>query len=237
MKTKNLPINLIITILIFFIISILSIYTSKNLVSLSNITIKQIIFYAIGGLLLYLGYKYKDMIIKYAFLWYIGLNILLLFLLFFGISINGSKCWIFLGPFSFQPSEFMKLSLIILIAKIANNFYQKKHNFKNEIKFLSTSFLIVLIPSILTFLEPDTGVVIIYFIITISIIFTHGINRKWYIFLALLIIFICSTIIILYLFNRDILINLLGSNIFYRLERIFNWSNQSGYQLENSLVV
>lgn len=237
MKTRNLHYYLIITIITFFLISILSIYTSKDFITTDGIVIKQIIYYAIGIFLLFIGYKYKDEIIKYAFLWYIGLNILLLFLLIFGISINGSKCWIFIGPFSFQPSEFMKLSLIILIAKTADKFKRNKNTFKNELKFLTIILLIVLIPSILTFLEPDTGVVIIYFIITLSIIFIYGINKKWYIFISLITVFLISSICLLYFFERDILIKLLGTNIFYRIERILNWSNQSGYQLENSLVV
>lgn len=237
MKTKNLPYNLIFSIIIFFLLSVLSIYTARNFISTSHITIKQFIFYILGIGLLYIGYRFKDLIIKHAFLWYIGLNILLLFLLFFGISVNGSKCWIFLGPFSFQPSEFMKLSLIILLSKVADKYYRKKHNLKNEVKFLMIVFLLFLIPSILTFLEPDTGVVIIYFIITLSIIFAHGINKKWYLFGALVLTFIASTVILLYFFNREVLIKILGSNIFYRMERILNWSNQSGYQLENSLIV
>ena len=237
MKTKNLHLYLSFSIFIFFLISILSIYTSKNFVTTDGIVIKQIIFFIIGLFLLFIGYRYKEEILKYAFLWYIGLNILLLFLLIFGISVNGSKCWIFIGPFSFQPSEFMKLSLIILIAKIANDYKKKKQTFKNELKFLGKVLLILLIPSILTFLEPDTGVVIIYFIIALSIIFIYGINKKWYIFISLILVFLISSISLLYFFNRNILINILGSNIFYRIERILNWSNQSGYQLENSLVV
>ena len=237
MKTKNLHYYLTFSLFIFFILSILSIYTAKNFVSVDNVVVKQIIFFGIGLILLYIGYRFKEEIIKYAFLWYIGLNILLLFLLIFGISVNGSKCWIFIGPFSFQPSEFMKLSLIILLAKIADTYKKKKQNFKNEVNFLFKIFLILSIPSILTFLEPDTGVVIIYFIIAISIIFIHGINKKWYIFISLILISLISTVALLYFFNRDLLINILGSNIFYRIERILNWSSQTGYQLENSLVV
>ena len=236
MKVKKLDLNLIIIIFIFLIISLLSIYTSHNFVNINNITIKQLIFYIIGFIVLYIAYYYKNEIIKYASLWYIGLNILLLVLLFFGISVNGSRCWLFIGPFSFQPSEFMKISLIILIAKILNQ-YNQELTMKEELFMLLKIFIILLIPSILTFLEPDTGVVIIYFIITISMIFIKGISRKWYIIFGLFILIILSLIIILYLFKRELFINLLGSNIFYRIERILNWSNQIGYQLENSLVV
>lgn len=237
MKIKKIQSNLILSISIFFIISIISVYTSKNFINVNHITIKQFVFYIIGLILMYIGYRYKKEIIKYAIWWYIGLNILLLFLLIFGISVNGSKCWIFIGPFSFQPSEFMKISLIILISKIANKHYLLKKKTANDFKLILKILIILLIPSILTFLEPDTGVVIIYFIIAISIIFSFGINKKWYIYISLITIFCSSTIIFLFFFNRDILINFFGTNIFYRIERILKWSNQSGYQLENSLVV
>lgn len=237
MKTRNMHYYLISFIIFFFIISILSIYTAEEFVSVENIVLKQIIFFILGTFLLYISYRYKEEIIKYAFLWYIGLNILLLFLLIFGISVNGSKCWFFLGPISFQPSEFMKLSLIILIAKIANNYQKEKKTLKNEFIFLLKIFIILLIPSILTFLEPDTGVVIIYFVITCSIIFIHGINKKWYIGAFIIFFILGISFLLLYFFKQDYLLKIIGSNVFYRIERILNWSKQSGYQLENSLVV
>ena len=240
MKEKKYDLNLIITLLIFFIISLLSIYSAKNMVSitLDNIVLKQAIYYLIGTILLFITFYYKDFIIKNCMLIYIFINFLLLFLLFFGISINGSKCWIFLEPFSFQPSEFMKIFLIIVIS---NMFYKyetnhKKKNMKSEFILLMKIFLVMIIPSILTFLEPDTGVVIIYFIITFSLILVKGINKKWYLILAIVVIVLFSTIIITYLYNKDFLIDLMGKSFFYRVDRLFNWSNQNGYQLENSLI-
>ena len=97
-------------------------------------------------------------------------------------------------------------------------------------------FLLLLIPSVLTFLEPDTGVVIIYFIITIGMILYRGINKKWYILVMVILTLLGGGITYLYVFQHDFLIELLGSSLFYRIDRLLNWSNQSGYQLENSLV-
>ena len=228
--------RLYFSLFIFFVISILSIYSAGSITNnMGNIFLKQIIFYIIGIIVLILGYYYKKIIIKYAYVWYVGIIFLLIILLFWGTSINGSKCWLSIGSFSFQPSEFMKLSLIFVFARVLDK-YKRVHKMKKEFVMLFKIFFLFLIPTILTFLEPDTGVVIIYFIIMLSMIMYRGINKKWYfIFLSILLVIIGS-IIYLYLFQKDYLISILGSSLFYRIERVLNWSNQSGYQLENSLI-
>ena len=157
---------------------------------------------------------------------------MLLILLIFGISINGSKCWIILGPISFQPSEFMKISLIITLSEILCHDKKKSLSLKSFLQI----FLILFLPSFLTFLEPDTGVVIIYFITTISMIIYRGIKKKWYLIFGIILILLGSIFFILYFFKKDLLFSFLGNNIYYRLERLFNWSNGSGYQLENSII-
>lgn len=231
--------NIIGCLIVFFIISLISIY-SANTISVNtnnDVLIKQVIFYILGTIVLIGTYRFKNEIIKYRYLWYIGLNILLLFLLFFGVSVNGSKCWVFIGPFSFQPSEFMKLNLIIIIASLLSKYeLKKKKSLKNEFILLLKILIIVLVPSILTFLEPDTGVVIIYFLIMITLIITKGINKRWYFIVSIILFLITIIFVTTYFFQRDFLINLLGSNIFYRMDRVLDWTNQHGYQLEKSLV-
>ena len=79
--------------------------------------------------------------------------------LLFGSTINGTKCWFKIpGIGNIQPSEYVKIILILILSKII---YNSKKNFKLVLKVL----FITLIPSILTFLEPDTGVVIIFLLI------------------------------------------------------------------------
>ena len=235
---KNINIKKIILSLgIFFIISLISIYSTIPISSsdLGNIFLKQIIYYIIGIIVLILSYKYTEEIFKYHYLIYIGFNFLLLILLFLGISINGSKCWIIIGSISFQPSEFMKLSLILTESHLLYK-YRHKRSMKNDFMLLLKSLIILLIPSILTFLEPDTGVVIIYFMIIITMILYRGINKKWYFIFGLIILIIIGSMVYLYLFQKELLLDLLGNNLFYRLDRILNWQSGTGYQLENSLI-
>ena len=172
--------KLIIYILIFSIISIASIYSSTFILS-SNykyIYLKQIIWYLVGFIILYFLTKIKkNSFYKYSFILYVIFNILLILVLFFGDKINGSKAWFNIPKLgAFQPSEFMKIILIIYLADVLY-----KNRKKNDLILIFKSFIITLIPSILTFLEPDTGNVIIYFIICISLLFISGIKKRWFI--------------------------------------------------------
>lgn len=240
MKTDKTNLNIIISIILFMIISIISIYTTRLFLKevFNNLYLKQLIFYIIGSfIIIFTTFKGFNLLKKYHLIIYIGINILLLSLLLFGISINGSKCWLFIGPFSFQPSELMKISLIITLSVIISKFKHKKNkSLKDEFILILKLLILTLIPSILTFLEPDTGVVIIYFLIFITMFMFLNLNKKWYLISFFIILFFTSSFIFLYFFERDLFLNIVGDSIFYRLDRILNWANTSGYQLENSLI-
>lgn len=240
MKKETVNLNIIISIFIFFILSVLSIYTTIPFLgkSLSNLYLKQTIFYLIGLVIMFfISFKGFNLLKKYHLLIYIGLNFLLLFLLIFGYPINGSKCWIIVGPLSFQPSELMKISLIITLSMVIKNFQGKEKTLQREFILLIKLFILALIPIILTFLEPDTGVVIIYLLILFTLLFFIKLNKRWYLILSLILVFIVSSLIILYFFKNDFFLKIFNDNFFYRIDRIINWSSSSGYQLENSLIV
>ncbi len=233
MKKNIYSTKLKIILFLFFLISLISIYASLKFISDKTILIKQIIFFILGIIILIFSYYKKDDIFKYHLLTYFSLCFLLFLLLILGIKINGSRCWIIIGPLSIQPSEFMKVSLIITISKILD---KNKRSIKKDFTLIIKILTILLIPSILTFLEPDTGVVIIYFVITICLLLYRGINTKYYIIISIMIIIFFSSITYLYFFNKELLLNIIGNNIYYRLDRLLNWSQGSGYQLENSLI-
>ena len=171
-----------------------------------------------------------------TFLYILG-NILLLGLLFFAEPINNSRCWYTIpGIGSFQPSEFMKIFIMLMLAKVIHDFRSDYTNptIKEEGMFILKTLGIVLIPSILTFLEPDTGSVIIYFIIYLSMMFVSGIRLRWFIFAFLIIGLILGIVLGLYFFNEKLFINIFGTDLYYRLDRIFDWHSGSGLQLENA---
>lgn len=239
---KNSNKFLIILLIILAITSIYSIYSASIILGSNyyDLWIKQIIWYIIGFIVILIIYKVKnEFIFKHIWKFYIFGNVLLLSLLFYGKVINGARCW-FEIPYvgTFQPSEFMKIILILTLSKFCDDFFRnnKKISVKDEFIFLVKVFLIVLLPSILTFLEPDTGSVIIYLIITLSILFISGVRYRWFILVFVILTLIVSSILYLYFFKKDYFISILGNDFFLRVERIIDWSNKDGFQLEKGIT-
>lgn len=231
---------IILPLIIFFIISITTIYSISLTNNLDGVVARQIVWYLIGFFILLLSSKIKlYKILDYSTIIYIIGNILLFLLLIFGTSVNGSKCWFIIPKIgSFQPSEFMKLSLILMNAKILNS-YSKRNQARSFIDDIKVFFIILgitFIPSILTFLEPDTGMVIIYFLISFFMLFIYGIRKSIFISIIILTSFIIGGFLYFYFNYQDSFINIFGTSFFYRIDRLLDWSNKSGMQLTNALA-
>lgn len=230
-----------IYILLFAIISYLSIYKASKYIPISSgkLYYKQIIIYIIG-LLIIIFLKKIDIkkIYNLSIVLYIFNIILLLGLLFFGKEINNSKAWYYFFGLSIQPSELMKISLIFINAYIINSYFKKneKIDAKKEFKLITILISILIIPTILTFIEPDTGATISYFIITFSMLYISGLDKKWFLVFLTIIILSITLFLFIYFKEQELFINIFGVNFFYRIDRIINWSNKSGMQLNNSLI-
>lgn len=245
MKLKNIfkiDIEILIIILCFCVISLVTIGSAQKLLPsyLQTLVIKQTIWYVIGFILaFFVMYIGNDFIYKNVWWLYLFGILTLVGLLLFASPINESKCWFSIpGIGAVQPSEFMKIILIITLSVLINKFNSSTPNptIKEEFMFLLKIGLVVLIPSILTFLQPDTGVVLIYILITITMLFISGIRIRWFVLLGFIIILILGTIVGLYLINTDLFIKIFGTSFFLRIDRLLDWSNSSGYQLENGMA-
>ncbi|MEG2457981.1 MAG: FtsW/RodA/SpoVE family cell cycle protein [Bacilli bacterium] len=240
---KNKPYKYIIIstcIIIFMSISIISIYNSSFCLSdyFSYFYIKQIIFYILSFIvfiiILFIG---NDRIIRLSPYIYTFCIILLILVLIFGTTINNTKGWFSLGFIHIQPSEIMKIGLILLLAKTISSYKYIEHKtYKSEAILILKVFLLTLLPSILVFIEPDTGSVIMYFLISIFMLFMSKIHLRWYLIIGVIICVLLSSCTIFYLYYRDSFINILGNNFYYRLQRLLEWFSSYGMQLENSLI-
>ncbi|CCY79794.1 putative uncharacterized protein [Mycoplasma sp. CAG:877] len=242
MSKFKINFRIVIPIVLMAIISIISIYSALTYTSksLGNLALKQAIWYMVGvGLVFVLVKLGNEYLYRHTWILYVIGNLLLVVLLLFGTPINNSKCWLIIpGIGSVQPSEFMKIFIMLVLASMIHDFRNKYKNpsLWEEFLFIVKSFGVVLIPSILTFLEPDTGAVIIYFIIYIAMMFVSGIRIRWFVIAIILCGVGMGSFLGLYFFKEDIFIKVFGSSIYYRLERLFDWQTGSGLQLENALA-
>ncbi len=99
---------------------------------------------------------------------------LLLLLFVTGHISRGAQSWFSFGGFSFQPSEMMKLVVILLLAK----YFSRRHVEINNFKHIFISSLYAGIPFLLVFLQPDFGGAMIIFFIWLGMTIISGISKK-----------------------------------------------------------
>lgn len=155
---------------------------------------KNILWISIGliGLVLFSRYNYRNLRSKAkAILFLTASMILLVAVLIIGIEINGAKRWLDLGYFTFQPSEVMKLSMIIYGAMILS---QKNSNYT---KYALWRILPVFsVAAILILKQPDFGTIFLIGSIVIFLLFISGVKFR-HLFLILFAGLIGSTAAIL----------------------------------------
>lgn len=193
--------------------------TMKSFTGESGFFSRQIIW-AVISFTLFFGVSFLDVRFlrkSNIVLWlYIIATGLLLVVTFFGNEVNGAQSWFSFGAFSFQPSDLMKLALILILAK----YYSRRHVEIAHWKHILVSALYMLVPLILIFLQPDFGSAIILFLIWFGMTLVSGISRK-----HLLIVFggllVISSFLWAFVFKS------------YQKERIINFVNPA-YDLQGS---
>lgn len=104
-------------------------------------------------------------------------TVILLLLVFTPLSggpIRGVESWIRLGPLTFQPADFMKVVLILVLAK----YFSRRHIEIAHIKHILISGMYAFIPFALVVLQPDFGSAMIIFLIWLGMIMVSGVSKK-----------------------------------------------------------
>ena len=118
-------------------------------------------------------------IYKSAYVFYIIVLILLIAVDFFGVTASGSKRWINLFFINLQPSELMKISLIIFLARY---YYKIPSQNVNNIKHIFIPFISFLVPVFLVVKQPDLGTAVLIAITGLIIIWLTGFRIKYFLY-------------------------------------------------------
>ncbi len=138
--------------------------------------------------------------------------------------VGGSRRWLNLFFFNIQPSEIAKIALIVFVCDSLNKKYKENSVFKN---IIWPSFVVLLVITLLIFLEPDFGTVVIIWIVIFLIFFIGNVRFPHMISLGLAGI----AVLVAYMFMED-----------YRRERIFAFFNKTAdtggvnFQVNQSLI-
>jgi rod shape determining protein RodA len=92
----------------------------------------------------------------------------------FAEAVRGSKRWIDVGPFQFQPSEFGKLFFVLAIA----GFLVERQDRVGELRTVWTAILLGIVPLGLVFLQPDLGTALVYSAALFAVLFVAGVRWR-----------------------------------------------------------
>lgn len=254
---------LVTYIVLMAITSIASIYSAFGMIGAKegmNIIIKQTMWFIIGaivfGAVMYLG---NDSMLQFAKIAYWILMACLLYLLLskainmviaknlpYAPPINGAISWFqFPAIGNFQPSEFMKIVLIIITAGIID-----KHNKNKIVDSYEMDFSLfievgkwAIPPMLLILVQPDTGITFIIALSLIAMIVCSGIKKQWLIIIAVIVVLAIAIFFYMYIFHFNFLNEMIGGEGGYKMKRITAWLNPEtdingeGHQLYMALLV
>jgi len=181
-KFKNFDYILLICILMLGFISLATMYSTdggKVLFHTKSHFIKLIVFTIMMLIFSFINIKYWFSIGYLSYLIIIGL---LIWTYMFGITSSGSQRWINLYFINLQPSELMKIFIILCLAKY---FHRKKLENVNSIYTILTSLVIILLPMGLVIVQPDLGTSLLIALSGIAVLWFAGINHKYFIYTML----------------------------------------------------
>lgn len=194
---------------------------------------KKQIFGMVSGLAIMLVVSLIDysFILRFSWLIYLFAVALLGLVIVAGESSKGAQRWFRIGGFQFQPSELVKILMILFFA-----YYFMKHEEKiNSMKILFSSFVLIGVPLVLILKQPNLSTTIVLALVFAALLFVAGLSYK--IVVGVLAVGVPSFFILVTLIIQD-KFPLIHS---YQLGRILGWLYPEkypdiAYQQQNSIM-
>ncbi|MEA3487520.1 MAG: rod shape-determining protein RodA [Thermodesulfobacteriota bacterium] len=159
-------------------IGILNLYSSGyNLCAGGELLyVKQMSWVLLGLIMMVIAFSVDyHIIIRHAYLIYAVSILLLLLVFFYGNMTHGSQRWLTIWGFSFQPSELMKLVIVIVLARYFNDNAESGHHFGN----LAVLLALLGMPFLLIVKQPDLGTAMFLVILVFCMAVFVGVGRKF----------------------------------------------------------
>lgn len=240
MKFEKVDLLLILTLIILSVISCFTLYTLHDFIPayVQNSYIKQIIWFVIGSAAIIVIMLFDiNFYRRLAWPLYI-LGILSLVGLFFlpwGWENKGALRWYMLplGGITIQPSEFMKIFLVLVLGHItaSHNETWTDKNLKYDLVLLMKIFGISIIPFLLILVQPDLGSALVIAAIALFTLIVSGIRWRTLLTLAGGVLVTAGSVILVYFINPERFISFLKDTMFSHVaDRIQAWHQPELYQ-------
>ena len=176
-KIRDLDYILLFSILLLSIASLFVMYSTDGgeiLFHTKSHFIKLIVFFFMMIFIAFFNIRFWHIS---AYVFYLLTVLLLIWVSFFGISVSGSQRWLDLYFIALQPSELMKIAIILCLAKY---YHRIKMEDVNKFTSLFISLNIIIIPMILVLSQPDLGTSILIALSGIVILWLGGVKIKYF---------------------------------------------------------
>ena len=178
-KVKELDYILLTSVLLLSILSLFVMYSTDGgeiLFHTKSHFSKIIIFFPLMIFIAFFNIKWWH---NLSYLFYFAVILLLIYVSFFGIKSSGSRRWMDLYLFNLQPSELMKIAIILCLAKY---YHRIKIENVNSITSIMTVVTIIIIPIIMVLSKPDLGTSILIAASGLIVLWLGGVKIKYFIY-------------------------------------------------------
>ena len=178
-KVKELDFILLTSVFLLSILSLFVMYSTDGgeiLFHTKSHFSKIIIFFPLMIFIAFFNIKWWH---NLSYLFYFAVILLLIYVSFFGIMSSGSRRWMDLYLFNLQPSELMKIAIILCLAKY---YHRIKIENVNSITSIMTVVIIILIPIIMVISQPDLGTSILIAASGLIVLWLGGVKIKYFIY-------------------------------------------------------
>ena len=184
-KLLSIDYFLIIIIIAIGAISVFAIHSTEGgefSYYTKNHLIRLIAFF---GMFLVLSFVKITFWYRNAYIFYLICLILLIVVLLFGITASGSKRWVSLYFLNLQPSELMKIAVVVCFAR----YYHRIQSADiQSYRFLLIPIILLIVPCYLVINQPDLGTSILIAGSGIVVIWIAGLNIKYFVYSGLLLL-------------------------------------------------
>lgn len=183
---KNMEWKVLIVAIILSIIGLVALFSATQQTGYDEFK-KQIIWLVVSLIIMVIVMLINyETLVKLSPIFY-GIFIILLLAVLFTKPINGATSWFEIGSFSFQPSEFAKVAVILFLAFVISKIQEKYMDDINKPTKLLIILGVLALPLLLIIKQPDYGTAMAFCIALAIMLFTAGIDKKYIIAAVILI--------------------------------------------------